>query len=360
VDRAGAETLRDTVRHELMHLALTELTADRLPIGFQEGLAQYAEKETSDRRRLVQSLRDAEQRGRLLSWDELNDRERFLPRMNIAYPEALSMVAFLADRYGMGAFKRFLRELGREPQTYQQALETAYGRGVDALEAEWRQYLPSYYAERWDVNLLRTLDLADAKARFAAGEYAEARPLFEEARRLHAELQQPARAAEAETYLGRVAMALDAAELAERGRARLAERDYGEARSLLAAAGQRYAEAGDRRWTPTLAEPLAQAERGAAARDQLAAAEALVAGWRYPEGRSRSAEAAALYQAIGDGDGAQRALALRAEAEARQGRLALMLLGGGSLALLGLVVRPPRRAARPRRPAHTADEGLAL
>ena len=360
VDRAGADTLRDTVRHELMHLAATELTADRLPIGFQEGLAQYAEKETSDRRRLVQSLRDAEQRGRLLSWDELNDRERFLPRMNIAYPEALSMVAFLADRYGMGAFKRFLRELGREPQTYQQALETAYGRGVDALEAEWRQYLPSYYAERWDVNLLRTLDLADAKARFAAGEYAEARPLFEEARRLHAELQQPARAAEAETYLGRVAMALDAAELAERGRARLAERDYGEARSLLAAAGQRYAEAGDRRWTPTLAEPLAQAERGAAARDQLAAAEALVAGWRYPEGRSRSAEAAALYQAIGDGDGAQRALALRAEAEARQGRLALMLLGGGSLALLGLVVRPPRRAARPRRPAHTADEGLAL
>jgi hypothetical protein len=360
VDRAGAQTLRDTVRHELMHLALTELSADRLPIGFQEGLAQYAEKEATDRRRLAESLRTADRNGQLLSWEGLNDQPRFLRRMNVAYPEALSMVAFLIDRYGLGTLKRFLRELAREEQPFQQALETAYGQPAEALETAWRDDLPRYYSGGWENNLLRTLDLADAKARFAAGEYVEARPLFEQAQRLHVDLDQPARAAEADAYLGRIAVALDAADLAERGRARLAERDYGEARTLLGAADQRYAEAGDARWRPALADPLAQAERGAAAGDQLAAAQALVAGWRYPEGRARSAEAAALYQAIGDGDGVQRAQALRDEADTRQSRLALLLLGGGSLALVGLVVRP-RRASRVMGGAtQPAEDGIAL
>jgi hypothetical protein len=360
VDRAGAQTLRDTVRHELMHLVLTELSGDRLPIGFQEGLAQYAEKEASDRRRLAESLRTAERQGQLLSWEALNEQPRFLRRMNVAYPEALSVVTYLIDRHGLGPFKRFLRELAREEQPYQQALETAYAQTAEALEADWRDYLPSYYSGRWENNLLRTLDLADAKARFAAGEYAEARPLFEQAQRLHLDLDQATRAAEADTYLGRIALAQDAAELAERGRAQLAQRDYDGARALLGAAEQRYAEVGDARWRPALADPLAHAERGAAAGDQLAAAQALVANWRYPEGRDRSAEAAALFQAIGDSEGAQRAHALSAEADSRQSRLALVLLGGGTLALVGLVVRPRRERPPPVGSRQRADGEIAL
>jgi hypothetical protein len=85
-----------------------------------------------------------------------------------------------------------------------------------------------------------------------------------------------------------------------------------------------------------------------------------VAGWRYAEGRTRSAEAAALYQAIGDGDGVQRAQALRADADVQQSRLALLLLGGGTLALLGLLARS-RRSPRPTPgAARRLDEGIAL
>ncbi|HLH23623.1 MAG TPA: hypothetical protein VK066_13970 [Chloroflexota bacterium] len=360
VDRAGAETLRDTVRHELMHLTLTELTADRLPIGFQEGIAQYAEKEATDRRRLAESLRTAERQGQLLSWEDLNDQPRFLRRMNVGYPEALSMMTFLVDRHGLGTLKRFLLELGRRDEPYDQALAAVYGEPAAALETEWREYLPTYYASGWESNQLRTLDLADAKERFAAGDYAAAQPLFEQAQRLHTELEQPARAAEAAGYLGRVAVALEAADLAQQGRAQLAERDYSGARALLAAAEQRYDQAGDAARRAALAEPLAQAENGATAGEQLAAAEALVAGWRYPEGRARSAEAAALYQTIGDEDGVQRAQAVRAEADNRQGRLALLLLSAGAVALVGLVLRP-RRAPRPGAPpTQRADEGFAL
>jgi hypothetical protein len=359
VSRGGEEVLRDTVRHELMHLVAHELSGERLPIGFQEGLAQYAEKEAPELRRVVRSLQAAERQGRLLSWEALNSHARFLSRMDVAYPQALSVVAFLMDRYGPGAFKRFLLELGREEQSYRVALERVYGRDVADLEAEWREYLPSYFASRWEINLLRTLDLAEAKARFAAGEYAAARPLFAEASRLHADLGQPARQAEADAYLGRIAMALEAQDLATRGRARLAERDYAQAHTLLQEADARYAQAGDVHQRTALAESLARAARGAEADEQLAAAQHLVATWRYGEGRSQAAEAAARYLGIGDTERYWQAHALETEAEESQRRLGLLLLGTGGLLLAGLVVRP-RHAAAARPPAPAGEQEWAL
>ena len=360
VDRGGADVLRDTVRHELMHLVATELSGDRLPIGFQEGLAQYAEKEGSDRRKAVQSLQTIERQGGLLSWDALNSYSRFLSRMAVAYPQSLSVVAFLMDRYGPGAFKRFLRELQPGEQSYRDALEKAYGRSAVDLETEWREYLPTYFATRWEVNLLQPLDLADAKARFAAGEYAQARPLFEEAHRLHGDLEQPTRQAEAATYLGRIGVALDAGELATRGRAQLVERDYGPAHALLEAADRRYAEAGDTHWRPALAAPLAEAARGIEAAGQLAAAQALVSGWRYADGRAQAAEAAGLFLRLGDTAGYQRAQALQTEAEDSQRRLALILIGTGTVLLVGLLLRPRRHMLAASGGRRAADEGIAL
>jgi hypothetical protein len=338
----------------------TELSADRLPIGFQEGLAQYAEKEGSDRRKAVQSLQTIERQGRLLSWDALNTYSRFLSRMAVAYPQSLSVVSFLMDRYGPGAFKRFVRELQPGEQSYRDALEKAYGRSAADLETEWREYLPTYFTGRWEVNLLQSLDLADAKARFAAGEYAQARPLFEEAHRLHGDLEQHTRQAEAVTYLSRIAVALDAGELATRGRAHLVERDYGQAHALLEAADRRYAEVGDTHWRPALATPLAEAARGLEAAGQLAAAQALVGGWRYADGRAQAAEAAGLFLGLGDTAGYQQAQALQAEAEDSQRRLALTLVGTGTLLLVGLVVGPRRRTTAAAGSRHAADESIAL
>ena len=164
--------------------------------------------------------------------------------------------------------------------------------------------------------------------------------------------------AEADGYLTRIGAALAASDLAARARTRLAERDYTAARDLLAEADQRYEEAGDARWRPTLAAPLAEAERGAQAEAHLTQATALVAGWRYPEGRERSAEAAALYLSLGDGGGWERAQAIQGEAESGQRRLALFLLGGGGLVLVGLGMRHVRGrvAASPR----ATEEGIAL
>lgn len=359
VDRTNPSTLRDTVRHELMHLAAIELSSDRLPIGFQEGLAQYAEKEASDRRRLVSSLEQADRQGRLLTWDALNDQRRFLGRMNVAYPESLSVMSFLLDRYGLGTFQKYLVALGQSDAPYWETLENTYGHSVGELEMEWREYLPTYIASRWDQNLLRGLDLTDARARFAAGEYAAARPLFEESQRLFAELDRTERLAEARGYLERIALALSAEEHATQGRAALAARDYAQARVLLVEADAQYAAAGDTKGRPTLAVPLDDAERGARAGEQLAAAHALVAGWRYPESRVHSREAAALYLTLGDQTGFQQAETLRADAETAQRRLALLLLAAGGLVLAGMGVRYVLRP-RPARPRAVPSEGITL
>jgi hypothetical protein len=357
--RAGPAATRDTIRHELMHLVASELSADRLPVGFQEGLAQYAEREAPDRQRLVQSLERAQNAGRLLTWETLNDQRRFLSRVNVAYPEALSIVSFLADRYSLGSLRRFMLDLGAADRPWTEALEEVYGRSATDLETEWRAYLPSYYSSRWEINQIRSLDLSDARAQLSAGEYALARPQVEEARRLYADLEQPVRVEEADRYLDRIAGGLAAGDLAAQGRARLAERAYTSARDLLAEADQRYADAGDERWRPTLAEPLAEAERGADAEARLAQATSLVAAWRYPEGRERSAEAAALYLGLGDTSGWQQAQSLQGEAESGQRRLALLLLSAGGAVLVGLGIQQARGRVAAA-PSRTREEGIAL
>ncbi|HLI25970.1 MAG TPA: hypothetical protein VKZ60_02800 [Chloroflexota bacterium] len=359
------EQVRDTLRHELMHLVATELSGDRLPIGFQEGLAQYTERESSERRELAQTLAVARAQGRLLSWDELNEPRRFLGRLTVAYPQALSVVAFLFDRYGPGPFKRFLVALHGHSEPWQAVLAAVYGRPVPELEAEWRDYLPAYLARGWERNLLDALDLTAAQARLAAGDYAAAQASYAEAQRLHTELDQPRLAAEAARGRERAEHLLAATDLAHRGRALLAERRYPDAAALLEQAAARYTAAGLPAAVPTeLAELLQIARRGAEADALLQTAQHLAASWRYPEARARALEAATRYRELNDLAGAQRASGVQEAAEAGQRQLALLLLATGTMILTGSLAlwgAQRRRIAHARAAAGARrEEGMAL
>jgi hypothetical protein len=52
------------------------------------------------------------------------------------YQKSESVVAYLIEEYGVEPFQQFVGELGRGGTT-EQALLTAYGFGVDELEAQW-------------------------------------------------------------------------------------------------------------------------------------------------------------------------------------------------------------------------------
>ncbi|MBX5490407.1 MAG: hypothetical protein IRZ14_04555 [Chloroflexi bacterium] len=362
--RSSPEQIRDTLRHELMHLVATELSGDRLPIAFQEGLAQYAERESSQRRELVQALAVARAEGRLLGWEELNDPRRFLSRINIAYPQALSMVAFLFDREGPAAFKRFLVSLHTDTASWQDTLAAVYGRSVSELEAEWQSYLPTYLAQGWQRNALEALDLTVAQARLEAGDYEAARARYAEAHRLHTELGQTRWAAEAARGQERAEHLLAAGDLARQGRAALAERSYTRAADLLEQAEARYAAAAADSPRAELAQPLEAARLGAEAEASLLAAQSLVAGWRYPEARARAQEAAVRYRELNDLANWQQALTVQEAAEAGQRRLALLLLATGALLLAAVSARwwMQHRHIEHARAVSTAqhEEGIVL
>jgi hypothetical protein len=362
--RSTPAQVRDTLRHELMHLVATELSGDRLPIGFQEGLAQYAERESTERRDLAQALATARAQGRLLGWDDLNEPRRFLSRLGVAYPQALSVVAFLFDRYGPGPFKRFLVALHEHPGSWQEALAAVYGRGVGELEAEWREYLPEYLAHGWERNVLDALDLRAARARLDAGDYEAARARYAEAERLHTELGQLRLAAEAARGRDHAEQLVAAVDLARRGRVALAERRYAPAVELLGAADAHYAAADFAAGRAELGELLQAARLGAEADALLHGAEQLAAMWRYPEARARATEAAARYRELNDAAGAQRASLVQEAAEAGQRQLAVLLLVSGALVLTASAARwgaQQRRAEHARaRAAPRREEGIVL
>src|SRR5262249_39757250 len=100
---------RSSFRHEMTHIVAGALTDQRLAVDLQEGLAQYNELSSDRAESVAHDIEQAQaQQVPLLSWDELSDRATFQRRLSLAYPESYTVMAFLADRYGMGAFSRFL------------------------------------------------------------------------------------------------------------------------------------------------------------------------------------------------------------------------------------------------------------
>src|SRR5437660_697083 len=82
------ELARQSFRHEMTHIVAGALSNQNLPVGFQEGLAQYNELSESRAQEVTQALQSAQAAGqRLLSWAGLNDRRQFARRLDVAYPQ---------------------------------------------------------------------------------------------------------------------------------------------------------------------------------------------------------------------------------------------------------------------------------
>ena len=189
-------TRRDAMRHELTHLVLGDLSNQHLPIGFQEGIAQYMERDTEQRRRFAATIRQGMDAGQLLHFADLNRSRPFLARAGLAYPESYSMVVYLAGRYGFGQVIHLV-EATRDADTLDDAASTVLGHPMADLEREWLAFLPSFLDQDWARNDLDLWDLAIPQQQLAAGHYAEARENLERAERLFTSVGRDDRAAEA-------------------------------------------------------------------------------------------------------------------------------------------------------------------
>ncbi len=346
---------RDAVRHELTHIVLGELSDQKLPIGFHEGLAQYVEKDSDQRARFGRALQRASDTGQLLSLADLNRRGAFLSRAAVAYPQSYAIVHFLAEQYGLGHLTRMLLALREAP--LEEAVQRAFGHSVDQLEAEWRASLPSFLDGGWRRNELDVWEMAEPRQLLVEGRYGDAEAGFERAARLFADLGRGEKLEQARGYLRQSSAGSAATTLSQQGALALDAHDYATAADLLGQAEGLWSVAGDDGRRKQIESGAEQARRGLEALDQLAQAQTLFEGWRLPEARTTALAAGMTFAELGDAARTDQANERLLEVQAFQARLGLAAIGGGalSLAALGLVwslrQRPRRSAGVPYRPA---------
>jgi hypothetical protein len=328
----GDEELINNIRHEMTHLFASLLSDGKLKAGFQEGVAQYLEKPTYDADYEPALLREALEQGRLLTWAELDEAQRVYSDPQVAYPESLSIVSFIIDRYGLDNFIDFIKATAGQPG-YRSALETAYGIPADELEAEWLAYLPEYFDGRWQINAVYAYDLSRVTQLVDRGAYTDAAAELTEIISLLETTEQIETLAEAEALLAQAHRGQTAGALADEVRLALQDGDYAQAIAKGNEAIAAYEYLGYRARIPEIQLYIYRAEVGQQALGQLSRGEALLDSLRFTEAEREIYEATVLLQSLNDQEAAQQGVQLLNRSAQRQSWLAYAILAVG-LAIL--------------------------
>jgi hypothetical protein len=142
---------RDTVAHELTHLAVTRASRDRAPLWLQEGVAKREETRWrapgpfDDRPSPDAVAQRGVELGMALPLDKLGPSIAMLPSADaamVAFAEVTSFVRFYAHTAGDQALPRLLAEL-RNNRKDDEALVAASGVDRKTWDTRWRAYIAS-------------------------------------------------------------------------------------------------------------------------------------------------------------------------------------------------------------------------
>jgi hypothetical protein len=347
------EGLDNALRHGLGYLSAAAVGGDRLPDLFAEGLAGFVERPDAGQAPGVARLRGALDAGALPSWSDMAAPAASFLDPPVTHPAARSVVHFLVDRRGPGAFLGTLRAI-RDGTPWRQAVEAAYGVAVQDLEADWIAWLPRYLDGGWHDHPFYPDDLARAKAEIAAGRYALAAESLHFAEGFGG-VDDPELGADM-AALGRTARAgAEAAEALEAGAAALSDGRYEEAADLAAQASSALGGESLPALYAAAADLADRGRLGSEAQADLTAA-AGARAWELPVARYRALRAAGNMAALGNQAAAAGADAL-ADGYGRR-----MLPAGWALVLAGLLVLVRnvlrRRAAQRNRAAPAPPRAL--
>jgi hypothetical protein len=162
------------IRHELSGLFLTELSGNNIPPGLALGLNQYVETPGENAEAAAARLRTVLPSGRaaLLPWPDLLEGRAIGLDPALGSAQALSVAAFLIDRYGFEALLEVVKGLA-EGHSYRSAMTGIYGQSLEQLEEAWWAYLPGFVDGGWQTNALYNYDLAPYEAALDSGAYAQ-------------------------------------------------------------------------------------------------------------------------------------------------------------------------------------------
>jgi hypothetical protein len=142
-------TWRDTIAHELTHLALTRATIDHAPLWLQEGVAKREEVRWRDLgpfddRPSPDTIVNRGMELKLdLPLDKLGPSIAMLPSADaamVAFAEVTSFVRFMANESKVDVLPKLLAAM-REGATPEAALHDVTGLGLKEWDTRWRGYL---------------------------------------------------------------------------------------------------------------------------------------------------------------------------------------------------------------------------
>ena len=141
----------DSINHELVHYAVSELTHDRAPVWLQEGLAKFLEKRWREPAggRLAPAmehlLAKALRNGKLIGFDAMHPSMAKLPSAedaSLAFAEVATAVATLHAQGGMAALRTAIAAVA-DGADARRAVAQAAGGGWAEFERAWKGYMVS-------------------------------------------------------------------------------------------------------------------------------------------------------------------------------------------------------------------------
>ncbi len=288
----------NNVRHELAHIIAADLSGDKLTTAFQEGIAQYLEHPSAELDTKMQLMQQVIAADKVLPWRELNRPGVAYSDPRISYPQSYTIVAFLIGRNGFATFRSFLDEV-KTSSGYRSALEAAYGVSADQLEREWRDQLSDFVNGGYRARSMGALDLSQAEALIAKGEYDAAVQQLQAALATLAgdQTQLGERARE---LLRRATTAQRATGLATTAREALARGSYEEARTAAEEGRELLNELGQAAQVQVLDQYIQLATEGIEAQRSLASARNNLVTLRVGSAQEELAAAYRTFTRLGD------------------------------------------------------------
>ncbi len=137
---------RDTLNHEYVHLAISSVSANTVPVWLHEGLAKFHEErwrmprggqlEAGSESLLARALKE----DKLVTLEQIHPSMAYLPSQDhtaLAFAEVLTMIQWLDRLRGADGFKKLLGAL-REGLELDAAFRQVYGFDVNGLQRRWR------------------------------------------------------------------------------------------------------------------------------------------------------------------------------------------------------------------------------
>lgn len=345
------------VRHELSGLFLDTLTENNMPPGLGLGINQYMQAPGEQTEVAAARLRAAMPSGRaaLLPWPDLFDGSSVHLNRELATAQALSIVAFLVDRYGFEALLDVINGLG-DGHSYRSAMSGIYGQPLEQLEADWWAYLPGFADGGWQHNALYNYNLAPYEAALDAGAYAQVLSALDRVIPFLELTDQSSAFARAQTLREEARQGLAARELTARLGEALQAGEYETALDLALQAQTAYAAIGDAANASIASAHADYIRQILALRDELAEAQARALANPGPAVEADLKALVPRFQALGDADGERQAIdtlnslyALQAEEVEQRRELSRQIITIASAVAVALLALEAVRALAQRR-----------